>query len=41
MNLLKSSLPQWDIFRQKRNMKSHTYDENIAKDVANVVLDFY
>src|SRR5574344_1392692 len=33
MNLLLSNLEIWNDFRQKRNMTSHTYDENIAKQV--------
>ena len=40
MNLLRSNLEKWDIYRQKRNMTSHTYDENIAKDVASIIPDF-
>lgn len=41
MGLLKSDLQVWDMFRQKRNMTSHTYDEDIAKAVAAVAIDFY
>lgn len=40
MGLLKSNLEKWDIYRQKRNMTSHTYDEKLAKDVAQVACDF-
>ncbi len=41
MSLLKSDLTLWDLFRQKRNMTSHTYDENVAKSVAETAIDFY
>ena len=37
MNLLKTNLETWDVYRQKRNMTSHTYDENIAKDVVAII----
>ena len=40
MELLKSDLEKWDDFRQKRNLTSHTYDENVAKAVAIVIEDF-
>ena len=40
MGLLKSNLEQWTIYRQKRNLTSHTYDENVAKDVIAVIPDF-
>ena len=40
MELLKSDLEKWDDFRQKRNLISHTYDENVAKAVALVIEDF-
>ena len=40
MGLLKSNLEIWDDFRQKRNMTSHTYDENIAKKVIAIIPDF-
>ncbi len=40
MELLKSDLEKWDDFRQKRNLTSHTYDENVANAVALVVEDF-
>jgi len=41
MGLLKSNLEKWTIFREKRNMTSHMYYENIADDVASIVSDFY
>lgn len=40
MELLKSNLEKWDDFRQKRNLISHTYDENVAMAVALVIEDF-
>ena len=40
MGLLKSNLEIWDDFRQKRNMTSHTYDENIAQKVVAIIPDF-
>ena len=40
MELLLSKLEKWDDFRQKRNMTSHTYDENIAKDVVEIIPEF-
>ena len=40
MELLKSNLEKWDDFRQKRNLTSHTYDENVAMAVALVIEDF-
>lgn len=40
MELLKSDLEKWDDFRQKRNLTSYTYDENVAKAVALVIEDF-
>ncbi len=40
MDLLRSNLETWDNYRQKRNLTSHTYDENVAKDVVSVIEDF-
>ena len=40
MNILRSNLEKWDIYRQKRNLTSHTYDENIAQDVITIIPDF-
>ncbi len=37
MGLLKSNLEQWTQYREKRNMTSHTYNEDIAKEVAAVI----
>ena len=36
----KSNLETWDEYRQKRNMTSHTYDENAAKDVVAIIPAF-
>lgn len=38
--LLKSDLEKWTIYRQKRNMSSHTYDEDAAKSIVTVIYDF-
>ena len=40
MGLLKTDLETWDNFRQKRNMTSHTYNENFAKDVVAIIPAF-
>ena len=40
MGLLDSNLEKWDIFRQKRNLTSHTYDEEIAVKVVSIIPDF-
>ena len=40
MGLLKSNLETWDIYRQNRNLTSHTYDENVAQKVIAVIPDF-
>ena len=37
MGLLGSNLEQWSEYREKRNMTSHTYDENIAEEVAAII----
>ena len=38
--ILKSNLEVWDDYRQKRNMTSHTYNENVAKDVVAIIPAF-
>ena len=38
--LLKGDLSVWDEFRQKKNMTSHAYDENIANQVVAVIPNF-
>ena len=35
--IIKSNLETWDDYRQKRNMTSHTYNENVAKDVVAII----
>lgn len=40
MGLLLSDLEKWTIYRQKRNLSSHTYNEAVALDVVSVVKDF-
>ena len=41
LNLIKSNLEKWTIYREMRNMTSHTYDEEIALKVVGIVPDFY
>lgn len=41
MGLLFSNLEVWDNYRQKRNLTSHTYDEETAQTVVAVIEDFY
>lgn len=40
MDLLLSNLEKWDIYRQKRNLTSHTYDEKTALEVVSIIEDF-
>ena len=40
MGILRSNLEKWDIYSQKRNLTSHTYDEKIAQDVVSIIEDF-
>ena len=40
MGLLKSNLEKWTIFRQKRNLTSHTYNEETAISVASIIEEF-
>lgn len=40
MGLLKSNLDKWTEYRQKRNMTSHTYEENVAKEVVSIIPEF-
>lgn len=40
MGLLRSNLEKWNAFRQKRNLTSHTYDEEVARSVTLIVEDF-
>lgn len=39
--LLKSNLKQWILFREKRNITSHTYDELKALEVIELAHHFY
>ncbi len=39
--LLKSDWPQWKIYRHSRNITSHTYDEEKAKEILNIIPTFY
>lgn len=41
LDLLKSDLILWTEFREMRNMTSHTYDEQIALQVVEIVPKFY
>lgn len=38
--ILKSDLETWSVYRQKRNLSSHTYNEQVALEVAGVIKDF-
>lgn len=40
LNLIKSNLEKWTIYREMRNMTSHTYDEEIALQVVSIIPDF-
>ena len=40
MGLLRSNLEKWDDYRQKRNLTSHTYDEETAVKVVSIIEDF-
>ena len=41
LNLFKSNLETWTKFREMRNLTSHTYSEETALKVVNIVPDFY
>ncbi len=41
MGILLNNLEIWTVYRQKRNITSHTYDEQKALEVVGVVDDFY
>lgn len=41
LNILKSDLEVWTMYREIRNMTSHTYDEKIALKVVKVIPQFY
>lgn len=38
--ILRSNLEKWTIYRQKRNLSSHTHNEDVANDVVSIVKDF-
>ena len=40
MGLLKSNLEKWDDYRQKRNLTSHTYNEEAALEVVSIIESF-
>ena len=40
MDILKNDLETWNIYRQKRSLTSHTYDEKTAIDVVSIIADF-
>ena len=40
MGLLKSNLEKWDDYRQKRNLTSHTYNEEAALEVVSIIEGF-
>lgn len=39
-DLLLNNLEQWTLYREKRNMTSHTYDEAKALEVISIMGDF-
>ena len=39
-SLLKNDWTKWKIFREMRSKSSHTYDEQIAKEVVSIIPDF-
>jgi nucleotidyltransferase substrate binding protein (TIGR01987 family) len=39
-SLLRSDWTKWKIFREMRSKSSHTYDEQIAKEVVSIIPDF-
>ena len=40
LNLLVSNLEKWIVYREMKNMTSHTYDEEIALQVVSIIPDF-
>lgn len=40
LGILRTNLETWDKYRQFRNMTSHTYDEEVAKQVVSIIPDF-
>lgn len=41
LKMLKSDLELWTKFREMRNLTSHTYNEELAQKVVDVVPEFY
>lgn len=41
LGILLNNLEKWTVYRQKRNITSHTYDEKKAMEVVSVVKDFH
>jgi len=41
LKILKSDLELWTKFREMRNLTSHTYNEELAQKVVDVVPEFY
>jgi len=40
LGILLNNLEKWTVYRQKRDMTSHTYDEQTAIDVVSIVPEF-
>lgn len=40
LGLLNNNLEKWTEYRQKRNLTSHTYNEEAAKEVLDVIPEF-
>ena len=40
LGILRTNLETWDKYKQFRNMTSHTYDEEVAKQVVSIIPDF-
>lgn len=40
MGLLASNLEKWDIYRQRRNLTSHTYNEDATNAMAAIMDEF-
>ena len=39
--LLRTNLEQWDLYRKARNLTSHTYNENLANQLLEIIPEFY
>lgn len=40
LDLLSENLEKWTVYRQNRNLTSHTYDENVAQQVVSIIPEF-